>query len=57
MGSIVCTERSNDCESSYYDFIPNQKNDIVVKFYASDMYYKKIKRRKRKRAKINTFQK
>ena len=58
MGSTICIERNNDCECSYYNFIPKPKNEnIVVKFYANDMYYKKRKRRKRKRPKINTLKK
>lgn len=56
MGSTICIERNNDCESSYYDFIPKQKKEeIIIKFYASDTYVKKRKhrKRKRKRPKIN----
>lgn len=50
MGSNICIERNNDCESSYHNFIPKQKKEeIVIKFYANDMYVKKRNRRKRKR--------
>ena len=54
MGSTICFENRDHQYDDLYDNFgkySNEDKNITIKFYASDMYLKKYKRRRTKRKK------